>query len=130
MATGSGATLLWNTSSGYFVYVASSLRYKTDLADFNGGLSLVKQLKPFYYTPVYDAKAREIGLAAEHVAELLPQIVTWKEYEVDGITKNLPESLDYARLTPVLASAIQELYGEFDERLSTLEKSFAERNAS
>jgi len=55
---------------------------------------------------------RDVGLIAEEVAEVLPELVRFDE---DGVT---PTGLNYTHLTAVLVEAIKELAREKDTQLA------------
>jgi Chaperone of endosialidase len=85
----------------------SSLRYKTDLRPFSGGLSLVARLKPYNFA-WKNTGARELGLIAEDVAAAEP-LLTYKN-EKDEI-----EGVKYENLTVVLVNAIKEQQTQIEE---------------
>ncbi|HKQ75809.1 MAG TPA: tail fiber domain-containing protein [Blastocatellia bacterium] len=78
----------------------SSLRYKTNLAPFRGGLDLVDRLQPITFNWKANGAA-DIGLGAEDVAEVEPLLVTRNEKgEIEGVK--------YDRIAVVLLNAIKE----------------------
>jgi len=85
---------------------ASSLRFKENIEDLSYGLGTVMQLRPVSYEyneaerPGSDT--RYLGFIAEDMLGIVPEVV-----EIDG--EGLPGGIDYAKLTPVLAKAIQEM---------------------
>jgi len=67
----------------------SSLRYKTDLAPYQGGFDVIQRLKPITFTRKLSGK-RDIGLAAEEVAEVEPMLTyNNDEGQVEGIRYEL-----------------------------------------
>jgi hypothetical protein len=83
----------------------SDARYKTNVRNVEGGLALVKALRPVRF----DMHGKpDIGFIAQEVERVLPQIVLTNQ---DGI-----KSLDYGRLTAVLAAAVQVLSDRLDSR--------------
>jgi hypothetical protein len=83
---------------------ASSERFKENVLPVEYGLSTVNALRPvtFTYKKSADPDGRvRIGFIAEEVQDLIPELVN---LDKDG----LPESVDYAKLTPILVKAIQD----------------------
>jgi hypothetical protein len=97
----------------------SSIRYKYDITNLEiDALSIVKDLRPIKYTCYGDeSKRRQIGLIAEEVKPLIPELTfDNEEGEVDGIF--------YDRMVTLLVKSIQEqqeLIVDLQSRLSTLE---------
>jgi uncharacterized LabA/DUF88 family protein len=85
---------------------ASSERFKDNIETLDYyGLSDVMNLRPvtFTFKPEMNVgTSTNLGFIAEEVALLFPEIVS---YNAEG----LPDGLDYSKLTPILAKAIQEL---------------------
>ena len=105
-APGSAAgnpSLKINTGTGYIYYDSSSLRYKENVQDFPNALAKVNQLRPVTYDDKATGEA-SLGLIAEEVNEITPELVTYKE--IDGSLQ--PETVVYDRLTIHLLKAIQE----------------------
>jgi hypothetical protein len=86
---------------------SSSIRFKENITPLDPALDKVNQLEAVSYNKigVYD---REIGLIAEDVAELFPEVVTYNE-------AGLAQGVNYSRLTVVLIKALQELRNEVNE---------------
>ena len=71
------------------------------------------------------------GLIAEEVHNVLPELVVYKDYEIDGEMKSLPETIAYQNLIPLMLNEIQKLKAEnavfkaenitFNNRLLALE---------
>ncbi|MDQ4121795.1 MAG: tail fiber domain-containing protein [Acidobacteriota bacterium] len=88
-----------NQSSGQLAFCSSSLRYKTHIRDFRGGLSLVKQLRPISFN--WKNGGQDVGFGAEEVAEIEPLLTTYNEKgEIEGVK--------YAQITVVLVNAVKE----------------------
>jgi hypothetical protein len=101
-----------NESGGAYLGVGSTswaaisdMRYKTRLRGFKNGLSKLQGLDVFEYTlkgQKRGSRKREyLGLSAQEVVEVLPQVV-------EG-SKETKMGLMYERFVPVLISAVQEL---------------------
>jgi hypothetical protein len=81
-------------------FCSSSLRFKTDVEDYSGGLDVVERLRPVTFTwrrkPV-----RDLGFIAEEVMEIDPLLATFdNEGQVQGVK--------YGQLTAVLVNAVKE----------------------
>jgi hypothetical protein len=87
----------------------SSIRYKKDVVDIESASAKVEKLRPVRYKKIRD-ESEEIGLIAEDVAELFPEVV---KYDNEG----RPDGVNYSRLSVILLKAVQEL----TERVNKLE---------
>jgi len=88
---------------------SSSIKFKENITPLEPSLEKVNQLEPVNYNKV-GVEVKEIGLIAEQVATLFPEVVT---YNNDGE----PEGIQYQRLSVILLKAVQEL----TERVNKLE---------
>ena len=98
-------------------YTYSSRRWKENIRPIDNALAKVERLRGVYYD-WKEGKSHDIGLIAEEVGEVVPEVVT---YEKDGKDA---QSLDYARLTPLLVEAVKELKAEnkaLERRIEALE---------
>jgi hypothetical protein len=97
----------------------STRRLKHDFAPLTYGLAEVQQLQPqtYYYNFEKDpAQKKHVGLIAEEVVKVIPEVVSEEDGKALGI--------DYSSLVPVLIKAIQEqqaLIAKQDERIKALE---------
>ena len=81
-------------------FCSSSLRYKTDVGPFSGGLDTLNRLRPIAFT-WKQGGMRDLGLAAEEVEKVEPLLVTYNEAgQVEGVK--------YDRLNVVLVNAMQQ----------------------
>lgn len=83
----------------------SSERYKINISRLQNSLNIISCLEGVTYNPKHDLNSQEVGLIAEKVNVVLPQVVH----------KNLegqPESIDYSRLVAVLINAVNELHAK------------------
>jgi hypothetical protein len=100
--TGSGANL-FVSSGGVLQRSTSSLKYKTDVIDYDKGLAEVMQMRPVYYKGKTDGDTQFAGLIAEEIHDLgLSEFV---QYAEDGS----PDALYYQNMIALLTKAIQEL---------------------
>ena len=97
----SGSTQLCRNDSNLNLSLcSSSLRYKTKVASFAGGLNIVNRLRPISFT-WKTGGARDLGLAAEEVAAVEPLLVTHN-------AKGQIEGVKYDRLSAVLVNAVNQ----------------------
>jgi len=85
----------------------SSLRYKTDLQPFLGGLNVINRLKPYNFAWKAGGM-RELGLIAEDVAQIEP-LLTFKN------SKDEIEGVKYENLNVVFINAIKEQQAQIEE---------------
>jgi len=105
---GGAGKLVVDTSVTAPTYTStSSKRFKKKIKNLKNGLEIVSKLRPV----VFDWKTKDlkndIGLIAEEVNEIIPNLVGLdNKGEVVGI--------DYSKLTPILIQAVKELCVEVD----------------
>ena len=85
----------------------SSKRFKKNIKNLKGGLDIVNSLRPVTFDWKKKDKKNDIGLIAEEVYKILPNIVGVDE-------KNKPSGLDYGKLTTILIQAVKELAVEVE----------------
>jgi hypothetical protein len=94
----------YNPSSGTLTagtYVESSaLKFKENVIHLTGSLQDVEKLQGVTYNKIGHTR-KEIGLIADEVVKVLPELVKYQDGEVYG--------LSYNRLTAVLVEAVKEL---------------------
>jgi hypothetical protein len=89
-------------------FCSSSLRYKTEVQPFNGGLELVDRLRPISFTWKSNGMA-DVGLGAEDVAAVEPRLVQYNDQgEVEGVK--------YEHITVVLINAIKEQQAQITDQ--------------
>lgn len=101
----------------------SDARLKTDVAEFEGGLDAVRDLRPVSYRWSDDPAAPDdgdprLGFLAQEVADVVPDAVE-EPADEDGFY-----GLDYDQLVPVLVGALQEQQERIEaqeDRLEALE---------
>lgn len=89
---------------------ASSIRWKTNVQPIDEPLEKVMELRGVYYD--WDDEhggQHDVGMIAEEVGKVLPEIVTYEENGVDA------KGMDYSKLTPLLMEAVKALKTELDE---------------
>jgi hypothetical protein len=94
--------------------VASSLRYKTDIEPYRGGLDVIERLRPIAFIRIHNG-ANDIGLAAEDVARVDPRLTYPNEKgEVEGVK--------YELLTTVLINAVKEQQEQIERQGEQIEE--------
>ena len=86
-------------SDGWKTY--SSRRWKTNIQTLHGALGKVERLRGVSYD-LKDSDEHEIGVIAEEVGEVVPEVVTWEQNGEDA------RGVDYGRLTALLIEATKE----------------------
>ena len=82
-------------------FCSSSLRYKTDIQPFAGGLDIVRRLRPITFNWKQATQPRDVGFGAEEVAKIDPLFVTYND-------KGQIEGVKYAQISTVLVNAVQQ----------------------
>ena len=87
---------------------SSSKKLKTKIKKLHLGIDTVNELNPVSYNRKGAKNKNEIGLIAEEVNEIIPEIV-----KKDA--SNNPEGIDYSKLTVVLINAVKDLSAKVNE---------------
>lgn len=118
--TDNATTLGTLTKRWSIVYAAngtiqtSDFRLKKNILPLQYGLNEVMQLVPVSYDWKDNSGTNKIGLIAQEVKKLIPQVVVGDETK-----ENL--GMNYAELVPVLINAIKELKAELNETKKEIE---------
>ncbi|GEM_PF-5509253 len=104
------------TTSG--IASVSSRKWKKNIRPIENALGLVRKLQGVRYNWKQNDR-RDIGLIAEEVAEVLPEVV---EYEANGVDVF---GLRYANLTAVLVEAVKEQQKQIEAQQAALDKQSA-----
>jgi hypothetical protein len=105
--------------NGTFYAAGSSCEYKTQICQYNTDSCMFMKLTPvtYQYKDEYTHLGKElksgtqIGLIAEDVAEVYPELAILKDEDDIKIVRNV----DYEKLSIVLLSEVQKLRKELDE---------------
>ena len=97
LTLGQGAGL--SISDGWATY--SSRRWKTNIQPLHNALSMVEQLRGVSYD-LKDSGKHEIGVIAEDVGKVVPEVVSYEENGKDA------RGVDYSRLTALLIEAVKQ----------------------
>jgi hypothetical protein len=105
-----GSPLCYNNGISF---CSSSLRYKTDLQPYLGGLDVLRRLMPITYTWKSNGR-RDIGFGAEQVAEVEP-LLTFKNEsgEIEGV--------NYGQISTVVVNSIKEQQSQIELQQRLLE---------
>ena len=116
-----GSLSLCLNASNHISFCSSSLRYKTNIAPFTPGLSLLKQLSPITFN-WKEGGVTDLGFGAEDVAkasELL--VIRNKKGEVEGVK--------YDRISTVLVNSVKEQQEVIQRQQETIDRQGAEIDA-
>lgn len=114
--------LCWNATPGdyHLATCSSSLRYKTDVRPFAGGMDIVNRLRPISFNWKQDGTP-DIGLGAEDVEQIEP-LLTFRN------DKGEIEGVKYNQLSAVFVNAfleqkaeIQQLHEQIKQQQGALE---------
>lgn len=109
----------------------SDRNLKKDIASYNGGLDLIQKLEPKTYhfkTQEYRGLGlpddNQIGLIAQDVEQLLPELVVTREMVVDeeNNKKMDVKTVNYTGLVPVLISGIKEQQKTIDDQQKEIDQ--------
>jgi hypothetical protein len=107
-----GSIILCRNSSDQIATCSSSLRYKTNIQPFTGGLDVVNRLRPISFT-WKQSGIRDIGFGAEDVARVAPLFTfTNDRGEIEGVK--------YDRIGVVLVNAIKEQQEQIGQQQSQI----------
>jgi len=113
-----------NSSSGFDFFAggagtnygaSSSRRWKNNVEPISDPLTKLAQLRGVYFD--WDDEhggQHDLGMIAEEVGEVLPEIVQYEENGIDAI------GMDYSKMTPLLVEAVNALRAEKDAEIETL----------
>jgi endosialidase-like protein/collagen triple helix repeat protein len=94
---------------------ASSRRWKSNIRNIENPLDKIAKLRGVYYT--WDKEHgghHDLGMIAEEVGDVLPEIVNYEENGIDAI------GMDYSKMTPLLVEAVNALRSEKDSQIASL----------
>lgn len=93
----------------------SSRRWKINIQPLQGSLAKVMQLQGVTYDQKEGGK-HEIGLIAEDVGQVVPEVVAYEDNGVDA------KSIDYARLTSLLIESVKEQQKTIEQQNIRIDK--------
>lgn len=95
----------------------SDKELKKNIEVYKGGLNAVMQLNPVTYEWKKGRQGVEVGLIAQEVEEVVPQVVREQQRMDEGIYK----TVDYEKLVAVLIDAVQDQQKQIDELKTKLD---------
>jgi hypothetical protein len=117
-----GSTDLCRNGSNQISTCSSSLRYKSNVRPFVGGLDIVRHLRPITFN-WKDGGMHDVGFGAEEVEKIEPLLTTRNDKgEIEGVK--------YGQLTSVLVNAVnqqQEIINAQQRRVEEQEKLFKQQ---
>ena len=116
-STTSDSQPLGKMTDGKIVIHSSDRRLKTNLVELTESLEKVSQLQGYYYSPIEDENKRYIGLVAQEVEEIVPELTTTNPDGYMGIR--------YGDAVPLLVEAMKEQQQQIkklEQRIQQLEK--------
>ena len=103
-----GATNLCINGSNRIASCSSSLRYKTDVQSFTGGLDIVRHLRPISFVWKDNLALHDVGFGAEEVEQIEPLLATYnKTGQIEGVK--------YGQITTVLVNSVNEQQTEIEQ---------------
>jgi len=101
------ATGTFTTLNATTINETSSITYKENITPINNALESILQLVGVTYDRKDGSNKNEAGLIAEEIAEVLPNLVKYKDGK--------PEAITYTKLTAYLIEAVKSLHKEIVE---------------
>ena len=93
----------------------SSIRWKSNIRNIDQPLEKIARLRGVYYDWDKDHGGHhDLGMIAEEVGKVLPEIVNYEENGIDAI------GMDYSKLTPLLVEAVNALRSEKNAQIAAL----------
>ena len=103
------------TGAGMNYGATSSRRWKRNIVPIADPLGMLAAMRGVTF--VWDAEHgghHDVGMIAEEVGEVLPEIVNYETNGIDAI------GMDYSKLTPLLVEAVKALRAEKDAEIASL----------
>lgn len=105
----------WASGAGTNYGSPSSRRFKSNLVPIGDPLGKLSQISGVYFD--WDAEhggQHDVGMIAEEVGEVMPEIVQYEENGIDAI------GMDYSKMTPLLVEAVNALRAKHDAEIAAL----------
>jgi hypothetical protein len=113
-SSGGGGTNLCRNASHNISTCSSSLRYKSNVQSFSGGLDIVRRLRPIAFT-WKDGGMHDVGFGAEEVEKVEPLLTTRNDKgEIEGVK--------YGQVTTVLVNAVKEQQQQIGQQQRAIEQ--------
>ncbi len=105
-ATITGSAVIIDTGTGQLGLVVSSQRFKTDIVPLKD--TRITDLEPVSFVYINDTQQRsQFGLIAEQVAEIIPELVEYRD--------DVPYTVHYHMLAPLLLAEIKVLKARIEK---------------
>ena len=119
LANGSGGnfTLQNNTAfkpGGGVWGTLSDARIKTVTGEYEPGLDEVLQLRPVTYRYKSNGEKEHVGLVAQELEEIFPNMVSKQEGVIDGVTVSDLRAVDASELVYALVNCVKQLKAEIE----------------
>ncbi len=109
-----GSTDVCRNASNQLSTCSSSLRYKTGVNPFFGGLDVVRRLRPITFD-WKDGGMHDVGFGAEDVEQIEPLLTTRNDKgEIEGVK--------YGQITTVLVNAVKEQQEQIEAQQKQIEQ--------
>jgi hypothetical protein len=109
-----GGSQLCRNVSNFISNCSSSLRYKTAVSPFLGGLEIINRLRPIAFT-WKQGGARDIGLGAEEVEKVEPLLTFRNDNgEIEGVK--------YNQLSTIFINAFKEQQAQIEQQKNQLKQ--------
>ncbi len=116
-----GSTQVCRNASANLAVCSSSLRYKTNIAPYFGGLSLLNKLKPITFD-WKDGGMHDLGFGAEDVEKVDKLLVIYNDSgQVEGVK--------YDRISAVLVNSIKEQQAQIEAQAEQIKQQSAQIEA-
>jgi hypothetical protein len=101
-------------TSGGNVTAYSDLRLKENITTIDSALDKALCLRGVYYNRIGEGSRKRIGVIAQEIREILPEVVIENNNELSNSEDKIL-SVDYGNITALLIEAIKELKAEVDQ---------------
>ncbi len=115
VAGNSSAGKITTTTNTTTYTTSSDYRLKENIIPISDSIYRLNQLKPSRFNFIQEPGKTVDGFIAHEVQEIVPEAIVGEKDEVDENGGIIPQSIDQAKLVPLLVAAIQELEARVKE---------------
>jgi hypothetical protein len=112
-AAGTGIGSITTTATATAFNTSSDRRLKRSVQPLTNALATLRQLRIVRGFWNYD-DTTFVGVIADEAQKVIPEMITGEPDALDAQGQILPQGADYAKLTPWLTAAVQELATRLD----------------
>src|SRR5262249_32901034 len=113
-----GGSALCRNASNQISFCSSSLRYKTGVRPFHGGLEIIGRVRPISFTWKQDG-TRDLGLGAEEVERVEPRLTFRNDQgEIEGVK--------YDQLSAVFVNAFKQQQAQIEHQRKRIQQQQAQ----